>query len=183
MVIVAKSDDILILLLGLSLMRAKPLRATKPPVFSLCRGLTNPHIPSAMSQDEDFAALESRVFASVVSAVRAVSALGAHDIPFQRSSDADFADAADDTAARVLALANGLLAGAAPAPIAPLASEDDVEQRWRDIVDVADHLLERADVCLDEASGAIKPPPPQPQPAAASKVRMQPAKQIYVVAG
>ena len=158
----------------------------KTPFFSLLLpDLSNPHSSDpthvrtharthAMSDDEDFSALESRVFASVVSTVRAVTALGAHDIPFQRSSDADFAGAADDTAARILALANALLAGAAPARIAPLGSEDDVEQRWGDVVDVTDHLLERADVCLDEASGAIKPPPVRPLPAAAaSKVGMQ----------
>jgi exosome complex exonuclease RRP6 len=100
-----------------------------------------------MSSSDDFAAFQDGIQKAVMSTVKAVNALAAGDIDFQRSSDPDFASAADTTSARILEIANRLLkSAAAGADIEPptLTEEDDVENKWGDIVEVADYLLERA---------------------------------------
>lgn len=112
-----------------------------------------------MSSDvtRDFSALQDGIYGAVMSAVKAVGALAAADIDFQRSSDPEFASAADATGARILELANLLLRSAATgSDIDPpvLAEEDDVETKWGDVVEVADFLLERA-VCACFAVGVM----------------------------
>ena len=95
----------------------------------------------------DFSAFQDGIYASVMSAVKAVGALANTDIDFQRSSDAEFAAGADATGARILEMANLLLrSAAAGADIDPpmLAEEDDIENKWGEVVEVADFLLERA---------------------------------------
>jgi exosome complex exonuclease RRP6 len=117
----------------------------------------------------DFSSFQDDVYSAIMSTVKAASALASTDIPFQRSSDPDFASTADATSARILSFANQLLRSAAGgSDVEPpvLKDEDDIENKWRDIVEVADFLLERADTCLDEYTGAIKQKNPEPLPGA-----------------
>jgi len=95
----------------------------------------------------DFSAFQDGIFGAVMSTVKAVGALAAGDIDFQRSTDPEFASAADATSARILELANSLLRSAAAGSdieLPVLKQEDDVENKWNEIVEVADFLLERA---------------------------------------
>jgi exosome complex exonuclease RRP6 len=105
--------------------------------------LTMTDTPSEFSQFQD------GIFGALMPTVKAIGTLAAGDIDFQRSSDGEFAKAADATGARILELANLLLKSAAlggdiDSPV--LKEEDDVDTKWSSIVDVADFLLERA-VC------------------------------------
>jgi len=98
----------------------------------------------------DFPQLQDDVQRAVMTTVRAVNALAASDIDFQRSSDGTFARAADATGACVLTLVNALLRNAAAgvadvaAPALAPTEPDDIDSRWADVVDVVDFLLERA---------------------------------------
>lgn len=98
----------------------------------------------------DFPTLQDGVQKAVMSTVKCVNALAAGDIDFQRSSDGEFASAADATSARILALVNSLLKNAAAgSDIEPptLRDADDVDNKWGDVVEVVDYLLERAVSC------------------------------------
>ncbi|CCX17119.1 ribonuclease H-like domain-containing protein [Pyronema domesticum] len=118
----------------------------------------------------EFSQFQDGIFGALMPTVKAIGTLAAGDIDFQRSSDGEFAKAADATGARILELANLLLKSAAlggdiDSPV--LKEEDDVDTKWSGIVDVADFLLERADTSLDEYTGAIKQKNPEPLPGAA----------------
>ncbi|KAI5806118.1 ribonuclease H-like domain-containing protein [Geopyxis carbonaria] len=114
--------------------------------------------PAAADPTSDYTAFQSSLFTNVMATVQATGALAASDIAFQRTSSPGFARALDSTNKRILGLVNALLATAAASSGAAvrLADEDDVETRWPAIVEVADALLEKADTCLDEYTGAIK---------------------------
>ncbi|KAF8250295.1 hypothetical protein K440DRAFT_619784 [Wilcoxina mikolae CBS 423.85] len=130
---------------------------------------------SSSAPSGDFSTFQDGIFSAVMSTVKAVGALAAGDIDFQRSSDPEFASAADATSARILELANSLLRSAvAGSDIEPpvLREDDDVENKWGEIVEVADFLLERADTCLDEYTGAIKQKNPEPLPGARTNPRL-----------
>lgn len=97
----------------------------------------------------DFSAFQDEVFGAVMSTVKAASALASYDLEFERSSDPSFARALDDTNSRILRLASSLLKSAAAgsdldAPA--LRTAEDVEDRWRDVIEIADNMLEQA-VC------------------------------------
>lgn len=113
---------------------------------------------------DDFAAVQSNITASLVATTRTATALATSDLPFHRSLDASLASALDRQNARLLALAQRLL-GSATATSAMetstvrqprLSDIEAVEGNWRQVVDVVDSLLERADTALDEFTGAVK---------------------------
>ncbi|PCH40326.1 hypothetical protein WOLCODRAFT_162269 [Wolfiporia cocos MD-104 SS10] len=90
------------------------------------------------------------------------------DISFHRSVDRTFGRDIEACSSRVLSLANRLLDLAATADTssssrgkgkARLETEDDVVDNFHAlVVDSMDQLLERADICLDESLGRLKPP-------------------------
>jgi exosome complex exonuclease RRP6 len=109
--------------------------------------------------EEDFGALHKGILDALLTTTRTTSRVCAEDLAFQRSFDPAIATALDGQHARILALAERLLANAAAGTdlVNPrLADADAVDARWRGIVDVVDSLLERADMCLDEYNGVIK---------------------------
>ncbi|KAA8566643.1 hypothetical protein EYC84_009182 [Monilinia fructicola] len=68
-------------------------------------------------------------------------------------------NALDQQNARLLALANELLKSAGSVSglkVSTLEDVDDVDNNWRNVVDVVDSLLEKTDTCLDEYTGIIK---------------------------
>ena len=79
----------------------------------------------------------------LVSTTKAASALGGHDISFERSIDPDFDSSLTAVTDRLFGLSNRLLkfSGAAGEDF---EDEDDLESRWGEVVDVVDGLLERA---------------------------------------
>lgn len=129
--------------------------------------------PPDLDPTTSFTPFQDAVFSDVMSAVKSASALASNDLDFHRSSDPTFAAALDATQKRILDLTYALLKSAADGSdiAAPrLTSEDDVDDKWPAVVDVADFLLERADTCLDEYTGAIKQKHPEPLPGAAKQM-------------
>ncbi|KZT28826.1 hypothetical protein NEOLEDRAFT_1057691 [Neolentinus lepideus HHB14362 ss-1] len=86
------------------------------------------------------------------------------DIPFHRSIDGDLANDLDVCSSKVLSLTNALLNLASTSNSrgkgkAKLESQDDIVDSFHSlVVDAMDHLLERADMSLDQFSGRIKAP-------------------------
>jgi exosome complex exonuclease RRP6 len=79
----------------------------------------------------------------LVSTTKAASAVGGHDISFERSIDSDFDSSLSAVTDRLLGLSNRLLKFAGHAE-EDFEDEDDLESRWGVVVDVVDGLLERA---------------------------------------
>ncbi|KAJ5240130.1 hypothetical protein N7468_004749 [Penicillium chermesinum] len=107
----------------------------------------------------EFTSLEEKLTAATVKVTRTANQLGQEDLDFYRTSDADFSNQADEQGNRILSLTNALLKAAthgSDGQIPQLKDEDSLDSNWRDIVDVIDQLLEKADACLDEFTGAIK---------------------------
>lgn len=79
----------------------------------------------------------------LVSTTRVASAVGSHDISFECSINSQFDSSLTATADRLLNLSNRLLSFAG-SKAKDYEDEDDLEDRWMEIVDVVDGLLERA---------------------------------------
>jgi hypothetical protein len=129
-----------------------------------------------MADPPGFNNLQSNLKSALLSTTRTTSALIAEDLPFQRSLDPAFARSLDAQNARLLALAERLLASAVAdseevvstrssasrsstssrisAP--KLEDSDALERNWSGVVDVVDSLLERTDDVLDEVRGVIR---------------------------
>jgi len=81
------------------------------------------------------------------------------DLSFHRSSSEKLSRSLDSQNTHLLRLTSKLLKAATQdTNLEPpkLRDQDDVEDNWRRIVDVVDDLLEKADVSLDEFTGAVK---------------------------
>ncbi|KAK5661745.1 hypothetical protein OQA88_9846 [Cercophora sp. LCS_1] len=112
-----------------------------------------------MEQSQEFESLKDSITSALVSTIRSVNALANEDIQFQRTIHPSVANSLDDTNDRLLTLANGLIksAGTFTGVNVPILEDaEDVEIRWKNIVDVIDGLLEKADTCLDDYTGLIK---------------------------
>ncbi|KAH0609546.1 uncharacterized protein H6S33_013032 [Morchella sextelata] len=125
-----------------------------------------PPIPTA----DTFTHFQDTLFSRVVATTKTAGAIAASDVSFQRSSDPAFNEGLDEVSARILGLANQLLRAAARgseiATPSRMRDVDDVENGWGEVVEVVDYLLEKADTCLDEYTGAIKQKYPTPLPGA-----------------
>jgi exosome complex exonuclease RRP6 len=86
----------------------------------------------------------------LVSTTKAASAVGGHDISFERSIDSDFDSSLTNVTERLLNLSNRLLKFAGLEG-EEYNDEDDLDDQWGQVVDVVDGLLERA----------VIPPPPK----------------------
>lgn len=108
---------------------------------------------------DDFAAFQTKVQLALVASTRKVSQIAAHDLDFYRSINPQIASLLDRQNARLLALSERLLANAASSAdaVGPrLPDNDAVDANWRGIVDAVDSLLEKADISIDEYTGAVK---------------------------
>ena len=90
---------------------------------------------------------QASLLKQLVSTTKAASAVGSHDISFERSIDSKFNSALTSVTDRLLTLSNRLLKFAG-SETDEFEDEDDLEDRWAVIVDVVDGLLERAVFCL-----------------------------------
>jgi len=107
----------------------------------------------------DFKSLQDSVQAALVATTRTASQISSEDLGFHRSLDPTVATRLDKQNARLLGLAERLLGNAAANTevVRPQLSDfDAVDSSWRGIVDVVDSLLEKADISLDEYTGAVK---------------------------
>ena len=112
-----------------------------------------------MDQTQDFKSLQNQIQASLLSTTRVSGQISSEDLSFQRSLNPQVGTALDEQTERLLELAGTLLKSAASisglqAPV--LDDAEDVDSNWRGIVDVADTLLEKTDIGLDEYTGVIK---------------------------
>jgi exosome complex exonuclease RRP6 len=107
----------------------------------------------------DFAPFQEQVTAALLKAIRTTAQISSEDLSFQRSFDSNISESLDLQSSRLLVLINSILKVATSgSDLKPpdLQNEDDLEEKWRAVVDVIDELLEKADACLDEFTGVIK---------------------------
>jgi exosome complex exonuclease RRP6 len=112
-----------------------------------------------MDQIQDFKSLQDRIQAALISTTRTTGQIALEDLGFQRSLNPEFGDVLDEQSSRLLALSSSLLksvASLAELSMPVLEEVEDVDNSWRNIVDVVDSLLEKTDTCLDEYTGVIK---------------------------
>ncbi|KAI0007148.1 ribonuclease H-like domain-containing protein [Xylariaceae sp. FL0662B] len=129
-----------------------------------------------MNSSQDFKSIQEKIQSALVATTRVANQVAAEDISFHRTSDPAVGEQLDDTSSRLLSLASSLLASATKSTdLKPpkLEDGDDVDFHWSRIIDIVDTQLEKADICLDEYTGAIKrktapteqpgPPPKKPR--------------------
>ena len=113
-----------------------------------------------MEPTQDFKSLQESVQKSLISTVKTANRLAAEDLGFQRTLNPDVGQNLDDKTSRILKLSSRLLQSAAKAcgvKSAPkLEDAEDVDMKWRGVVDVVDSALEKADTALDEYTGLVK---------------------------
>ncbi|OBR16166.1 3'-5' exonuclease [Colletotrichum higginsianum IMI 349063] len=112
-----------------------------------------------MTSPQDFKSLQDNVEAALVATVKSVNRVSAQDLPFLRAVDPSVGEDLDAKTTRILELSTTLLKSAADvcglnAP--DLEDTDDIDMRWRSIVDIVDSVLEKADTSIDEYTGALK---------------------------
>ncbi|KAJ8130516.1 hypothetical protein O1611_g3111 [Lasiodiplodia mahajangana] len=126
-----------------------------------------------MESPQDFKSFQETVQGALVSTTRLANQIAAEDLSFQRTSNPAVAEELDDVSFRLLTLTASLLQSASKGTDVTgpsLEDADDVDVHWSRIVDVLDNLLEKADTCLDEYTGAIKrKAAPVDQPTAPAK--------------
>uniref|UniRef100_A0A0D2XUU8 HRDC domain-containing protein n=1 Tax=Fusarium oxysporum (strain Fo5176) TaxID=660025 RepID=A0A0D2XUU8_FUSOF len=131
-----------------------------------------------MEQSQDFKSLQESVQKSLISTIKTVNRIAAEDLSFQRTVNPSVGQLLEDRTSRILELSTQLLltAGKACGVKAPkLEDVEDIEMKWRGVVDVVDSSLEKADTALDEYTGLVKrkePPLPDPskKPKSTNKV-------------
>ncbi|KAI8229794.1 Exosome complex exonuclease rrp6 [Colletotrichum sp. SAR 10_96] len=112
-----------------------------------------------MTSPQDFKSLQEKVQSALVATTRSANRIAAEDLAFQRAVNPGVGDDLDAKTERLLELSTTLLKSAASvcglnAP--NLEDADDIDLRWRSVVDVVDSVLEKADTSIDEYTGAIK---------------------------
>lgn len=124
---------------------------------SLHNTTLRPH--QTMEALSDFNALQQQIQASLVAVTRSSQVVSSEDLGFHRSLDPSLGRALDTQNARLLGLAERLLGNAASNTelVRPkLPDTDAVDAQWSSVIDVIDSLLEKADISLDEYTGAVK---------------------------
>ena len=86
---------------------------------------------------------QAKLLKQLVQTTKAASTVGSHDISFERSIDPSFDSNLNAVTDRLLNLSNRLLKFAG-LRADEFEDEEDLENRWADVVDVVDGLLERA---------------------------------------
>src|SRR4051812_6586835 len=112
-----------------------------------------------MDPTQDFKSLQDQIQQALIATTKTSGQIASEDLGFHRSLDPGVGTALDEQSARLLALSTALLKSASSlseltTPV--LEDVDDVENNWRNVVDVVDSLLEKADTSLDEYTGVIK---------------------------
>ncbi|EXJ84969.1 hypothetical protein A1O3_05644 [Capronia epimyces CBS 606.96] len=112
-----------------------------------------------MDLTADFKSFQDLVQSSLISVTKTATQVSTQDLSFHRSSSEKLSRALERQNAHLLRLTSSLLKAATKdtnlkPPV--LRNQDDIEDNWREVVDVVDDLLEKADSALDEYSGVIK---------------------------
>lgn len=112
-----------------------------------------------MEPSSDFNALQESISARLVQTVKLSNRIATEDLSFQRTINPDVADLLDERSQRLRDLSSKLLKSAADAcgiKAPRIEDNEDVDVKWRGVVDVVDTLLEKADTALDEYTGLVK---------------------------
>lgn len=112
-----------------------------------------------MASDATLSHLKSSISLALIDTTRTAAQISNEDLAFHRSSNPTIGSLLEQQNSRLLGLARRLIRSAASGTevTAPhIVSTDSVEDNWKEIVDVVDILLEKADACLDEYSGVIR---------------------------
>ena|SRR2546421_6636247 len=86
---------------------------------------------------------QAKLLKQLVQTTKAASAVGSHDVSFERSIDPSFNTNLNAVTDRLLTLSNRLLEFTGLKGD-EFEDEDDLDNRWEEVVDVVDGLLERA---------------------------------------
>jgi len=86
---------------------------------------------------------QGKLLKLLVTTTKAASSVGSHDVSFERSIDPQFNSSIDNVLDRMLSLSNRLLKFGGLRE-EEFEDEEDLENRWSQVVDVLDGLLERA---------------------------------------
>ena len=112
-----------------------------------------------MASDSSFKNLKQKISQALIDVTRTASQISNEDLAFQRASNPSFGPLLEQQNTRLLGLARRLTRCAASefgVTEPHIIDADSVEDSWKEIVDVVDNLLEKADACLDEYSGVIR---------------------------
>ena len=130
-----------------------------------------------MAARGSFKPVKDDVSSALIDVTRAVGQIAAEDLAFHRSSNSAVTPLLEKQNKRLLHLVRDLTqvstAGTdVQAPIIP--DVDTLEENWHRLVDIFDHLLEKADACLDEYTGVIRKRSPPQEPTGSA-----PTKKVY----
>lgn len=112
-----------------------------------------------MASDATFKTLQSSISLALIDTTRTAGQISVEDLAFQRSSNPSIMLLLEQQNLRLLGLARRLTRCAVPGTEVPaphIINVDSLEDNWKAVLDVVDNLLEKADACLDEFSGAIR---------------------------
>lgn len=112
-----------------------------------------------MSSDATFKDSKTSISLALIETTRTAGQISNEDLAFHRSSNPSIVPLLEQQNSRLLRLARRLTSSAVSGTevAAPHISDaDSVEDNWKEIVDVIDNLLEKADACLDEYTGVIR---------------------------
>ncbi len=113
----------------------------------------------AIIMDKSFQEMKDGISSALVNTTRTAGQISSEDLAFHRSSNPAIIPRLEEQHSRLLQLTRQLTTSTTSGTevIAPhLLDADSVEDNWKSIVDVFDSLLEKADACLDEYTGAVR---------------------------
>ena len=105
-----------------------------------------------------FQELNDGITTALLDATRTAGQISGEDLAFQRSSNPTIVPLLDRQTSRLLSLVNNLgqhATSGGPVAHTRIKGLDSIDDNWTHLVEVFDHLLERADACLDEFTGVI----------------------------
>lgn len=112
-----------------------------------------------MATDEYSMGLREGISSALVDTARTAGQISNEDLAFFRSSNPSIVPLLEQQNVRLLQLARRLTRTAlsgTEVPTPHIEDVDSLEDNWKGIVDVFDNLLEKADACLDEYTGAVR---------------------------
>ena len=112
-----------------------------------------------MALGTTFKNLTNSISVALIDTTRTASQISNEDIAFHRSSNPSIVSRFEQQNSRLLGLARRLTSSAVSGveiTEPEIVNADSIEDSWREIVDVIDNLLEKADACLDEYTGVIR---------------------------
>ena len=112
-----------------------------------------------MASNGTFNGLKNKISLALVDTTRTTGQISNEDLAFHRSSNPSFVPLLEHQNSRLLGLTRRLIRSAASETefFAPqIVHADSVDDYWKEIVEVLDNLLEKADACLDEYNGVIR---------------------------